>query len=216
MPLAVLPLPFDHPDWLFEVKYDGFRAMAYIEHGRTSLVSREGNVYRSFDTLCHAICDSLQVRDAILDGEIVHLDAGGTPQFTSLLRRRSPQHFIAFDILWLDGKDLRDLCLIERKRILRSVVPVAPPIMYADYIDGNGMELYRAVCGMHLEGIGAKRKDGRYTPGDSNSYATTTGAAFSGRRNSAKGRLVLTLPVSPAGYHSEHLAMSLIARQVLC
>ena len=164
MPLAVLGQPFDHPDWLYEVKYDGFRALAYIEDGRTRLVSRKANTYKSFPGLCSAIADSLAVREAVLDGEIVHLDDAGKPQFISLLRRRSPQTFIAFDLLWLDGKDLRHLPLIERKRTLRKLLPVGAPVLYADYIDGAGRELYRVVCEMDMEGIVAKRKDGLYTP----------------------------------------------------
>src|SRR5687767_8057907 len=117
MPLARLHAPFDHPDWLYELKYDGFRALA---------------------------CE------AILDGEIAHLDAEGRRQFYNLLRRRSPQYFLAFDLLWLGGRDLRMLPLVERKRglarLLRSASPAwredhvkAPvPLIYADHVEGNG------------------------------------------------------------------------------
>ena len=105
----------------------------------------------------------LRVQNAIIDWEIVYLGASGKPQFYSLLRRRSPQHFVAFDSLWLDGKDLRALPLLERKRILRTVVPAGSPVLYADYIEHSGTELYRAVCDMDLEGVVAKRKDGLYT-----------------------------------------------------
>jgi bifunctional non-homologous end joining protein LigD len=164
MPLAVLSMPFDHPDWIFEVKYDGFRALAYVEDSRVTLVSRKGNIYKSFPALCTTIADCLPVRNAVLDGEIVYLDAEGKPVFFSLLHRRSPQQFVAFDLLSLNGKDLRNLPLIERKRVLRSVVPAGSPLLYADYIESGGRELYRAVCGMDLEGIVAKRKDGLYTP----------------------------------------------------
>jgi bifunctional non-homologous end joining protein LigD len=145
-------------------KYDGFRAMAYIEDQHVRLVSRKRNVYKSFNALCGALAGFLRVQNAVIDGEIVYLDASGKPQFYSLLRRRSPQHFVAFDILWLDGKDLRALPLLERKRILRTVVPAGSPVLYADYIERSGTELYRAVCDMDLEGIVAKRKDGLYTP----------------------------------------------------
>jgi bifunctional non-homologous end joining protein LigD len=164
MPLAVLRVPFDDPGWLFEIKYDGFRAMAYVEDQHVRLVSRKRNVYKSLNALCGALAGFLRVQNAVIDGEIVYLDASGKPQFYSLLRRRSPQHFVAFDILWLDGKDLRALPLLERKRILRTVVPAGSPVLYADYIERSGTELYRAVCDMDLEGIVAKRKDGLYTP----------------------------------------------------
>ncbi len=165
MPLAVLSQPFDHPDWIFEMKYDGFRAICRVEDCRVALVSRRGNLYKSFPGLCSALADCIPVRDAILDGEIVHLDEQGKPQFMPLLRRRSPQQFVAFDIVWLDGRDLRKLRLIERKRILRAVVPAgSASILYANHVNGKGTELYRAICEMDLEGIVAKRKDGLYTP----------------------------------------------------
>jgi len=165
MPLKVLREPFDHPDWLFEIKYDGFRALAYFEEGSVRLVSRKGNVYKSFDTLCGNMAQSIRVQNAILDGEIVHVDAAGKPLFYPLLRRRSPQQFVAFDVLWLNGRDLRKTPLSERKRILRSVVPAgSTTVLFADHIDANGTELFRAVCDQDLEGIVAKRRDGLYTP----------------------------------------------------
>jgi ATP-dependent DNA ligase len=88
MPLARLHAPFDHPDWLFELKYDGFRGLAYIEAGGPRLVSRKGNTYKSFGGLCASIAAELGQRSAVLGGEIVYLDGDGRPQFYSLLRRR--------------------------------------------------------------------------------------------------------------------------------
>ena len=70
MPLAVLPQPFSHPDWIFELKYDGFRALAHIDNG-VELISRKGIVYKSFGNLCRQIFECLKVDDAVLDGEIV-------------------------------------------------------------------------------------------------------------------------------------------------
>jgi len=151
------------PIGFLKTKYDGFRALAYIENGSVLLVSRKRNVYKSFTGLCRVLADCLPVHDAVLDGEIVYLDGDGKPQFMQLLHRRSPQQFVAFDLLWLDGEDLTKMPLIERKRILRSVVPVSAPVLYADYIDAEGRALYRGVCEMDLEGIVAKRKDGLYT-----------------------------------------------------
>jgi ATP-dependent DNA ligase len=89
-------------------------------------------------------------------------------KFYNLMRRRSPQHYYAFDILWLDGKDVRPLPLIERKRILRRVVPSQPsPLRYADHFHGRGVDLFRLVCESDLEGIVAKLKNGPvYSGGD--------------------------------------------------
>jgi bifunctional non-homologous end joining protein LigD len=150
MPLARLQAPFDHPDWLFELKYDGFRALAYVDNGGVQLVSRKGNVYKSFANLCAALAQTLS--PAILDGEIVHLGSDGRPQFYDLLRRRSPQQFVAFDVLWHDGQDLRNHPLIERKKILRRIVPKeTPSLLYSDYIEAQGVAMFRRVCEMDLE-----------------------------------------------------------------
>ncbi len=81
MPLARVRAPFDHADWIFELKYDGFRALLYVEDGRARLVSRNGNVFKSFPVLCDALGASVSVCDAVLDGEIVHLGADGRPLF---------------------------------------------------------------------------------------------------------------------------------------
>jgi bifunctional non-homologous end joining protein LigD len=165
MPLARLHAAFDHPDWLFELKYDGFRALAYVEAGAVRLVSRRGNVYKSFRDLCTGLAAALPVEAAVLNGEIVHLDTDGKPQFYDLLRRRTPQQFVAFDLLWLDGRDLRSLPLVERKRQLRAIVPArSSALLYCDHIATRGVELFERVCGLDLEGIVAKRKDGLYTP----------------------------------------------------
>ena len=120
MELARAAKPFDHPDWVFELKHDGFRAVAYIEQGKCRLVSRRDFQYKRFDKLCAAIGKELRVKDAILDGEIVCLDSAGRSIFTPLLFRRSENPcFYAFDLLWLNGRDLRKQPLLERKRLLR-------------------------------------------------------------------------------------------------
>ena len=111
MPLAERRQPFDHPDWLFEVKYDGFRALAYLEDGPVRLVSRKGNTYKSFPALCQSLGVCLGVSDAVLDGEIVYLDPDGKPQFSDLMRRRGPQYFYGFDLLWLNFWEGRIPCL---------------------------------------------------------------------------------------------------------
>jgi bifunctional non-homologous end joining protein LigD len=97
----------------------------------------------------------LKAESAVLDGEIVYLGTDGRPEFYNLMRRRTPQHFYAFDRLWLDGKDFRELLLIERKRILRRMVPSQPaPLLYADYFDGRGVDLFRRVCDRTWKGSG--------------------------------------------------------------
>ena len=151
--------PFDHLDWIFEVKHDGFRALAYVEHGKCQLISRKQIVYKSFADLSTALA-KLPVANAILDGELVCLGADGRSQFAELMRRRRRDAiFYAFDLLWHDGKDLRPLPLVERKRHLRRG---RDRLLYAEQIQGLGVELFREVCQRDIEGIVAKHRLGPY------------------------------------------------------
>ena len=120
--LGRAPAAFSHPDWMFEIKFDGFRALAQVEHGRCKLVSRNGNEFRSFRTLSESLGSEVK-HSAVLDGEIVSLGADGKPLFYDLLFRRGEPRFVAFDLLHCDGKDLRYSPLIERKQKLRAVLP---------------------------------------------------------------------------------------------
>jgi hypothetical protein len=108
MPLARFDKPFEHADWIFEPKLDGFRAIAYIEDGVCQLVSRNRNAFKTFAPLAEATGQELAPHAAILDGEIVRLGPDGRPLFYELMRRRGPFCFYAFDLVWLDGSDLRD------------------------------------------------------------------------------------------------------------
>ena len=133
---------------------DGFRALAYIDCGRCELVSRTGNVYKSFAPLSSTLAGL--GRQAILDGEIVCLDAAGKPQFYDLLRRHGDPILYAFDVLWLDGEDIRSRPTLERKLILEELVRDCAGILYARHFSGRGVDLFRLVCEQDLEGIVAK------------------------------------------------------------
>jgi hypothetical protein len=109
MPLVRARQPFDHPEWEFELKYDGFRALAFVNGGGTKLVSRRGLDYRRFEDLRSEI----NADDVVLDGENVRLDSEGRPIFIDLMRRRGPFVFVAFDCLALNGRDVRRLPLLE-------------------------------------------------------------------------------------------------------
>jgi len=91
--------PFDDPEWLFDFKYDGFRALCYLEQGRCRLISRKGNVMSRFARLAEKIAASLDADDAILDGEVVAVDETGRPQFYDLLRNARPPAYVAFDLI---------------------------------------------------------------------------------------------------------------------
>ncbi|HWR53226.1 MAG TPA: hypothetical protein VN428_19120 [Bryobacteraceae bacterium] len=155
--LSRLRDPFDHADWIFEVKHDGFRGFACIDDGKAWLVSKNGNTFKSFSGLCDGLAASLPGRRAILDGEIVCLGPDGRALFDPLLYRRAEPHYYAFDCLWLDGLDIREAPLLERKRILRTLVPPQPSrLLFVDHVVETGTALYRAACQMDLEGVIAK------------------------------------------------------------
>jgi bifunctional non-homologous end joining protein LigD len=161
------PAPFDHPDWLFELKYDGFRSLAYVQEESTRLVSRNGNTFKTFPELTEAVGRELAGVSAVLDGEIVCLDERGHPDFNALFYRRGRPYLYAFDLLWLDGRDIRSFPLIERKTLLRRIIPVPHlgRVRYLDHIEGRGCELFKRVCELDIEGIVAKRADSTYSAG---------------------------------------------------
>lgn len=166
MPLARRRDPFDHPDWIFEPKVDGFRCVAYLERGRVRLVSRNAREFRSWPGLCDAVAKSVRATSAVLDGEVVCVDDDGRPNFRALLFRRAEPVYYVFDVMWLDGRDLRGRPLVERKLLLRRIVPRrrADRLRYLDHVVGRGVDLFRAVCDFDMEGIVAKRRDGLYDP----------------------------------------------------
>lgn len=143
---------------MFELKHDGFRAVAYIDNGKCELVSRKNIVYKSFTGLTSMMA-KLRVKNAILDGEIVVLDQDGRSQFSELMRRRRQGAcFYACDLLWLDGVDWRGRTFLERKSRLRQVVRDRTGFLYAEHIPINGKDLYQVICREDLEGIVAKHK----------------------------------------------------------
>lgn len=164
MTLATSRQPFDHPDFISELKYDGFRALAYVQDGRCDLVSRNNHVYKSYAALKQRIGEQLRVRNAILDGELVCIDDLGRPQFHSLLYRRKDPCFVAFDLLWINGLDLREYSLLDRKATLRTILPRNGPILFAEHVEGQATDLFREACRNDLEGIVAKYKWGAYKP----------------------------------------------------
>jgi bifunctional non-homologous end joining protein LigD len=163
MPLSRRPLPFDHAEWIFELKYDGFRALAVIDNGRPQLISRNGHPFNSFPNLRQTLILS-SAGKTVLDGEIVCLDKVGRPQFNDLLFHRAEPCFFAFDLLINDGKDLRRERLLDRKHELRRLLtrnPI-PTLRYVDHIEGQGTPLFERVRKMDLEGIVAKHSHGDY------------------------------------------------------
>jgi bifunctional non-homologous end joining protein LigD len=163
MPLSRRPASFDHPEWVFELKYDGFRALAVLHDGRCELISRNGHPF-SFDSLRKEMSVSCSGQ-TVLDGEIVCLDKRGRPQFNDLLFHRGEPRFLAFDLLMLDGKDLRMDKLTDRKQELRRLLSKvsASRVLYADHVEQHGTALFQRICKLDLEGIVAKHSLAPYT-----------------------------------------------------
>src|SRR6516162_900195 len=163
MRLSRRPEPFDSEEFIYELKIDGFRSLAYIENGQCDLVSRNGHTFRNFKDLAQWIGENLRVENAVLDGEIACVDDVGRSVFNDLLFRRPECLFFAFDLLFLNGEDLRELPLIERKaRLKRLLRRKRSPVLYVDHIEARGRPFFEKVCELDLEGIVAKRKSAAY------------------------------------------------------
>ena len=162
MPLGRIPEPFDHSDWLFEIKYDGFRALAYVDDA-CSLVSRKAHTFK-FPELAASIAAAVSCP--------VVLDGGGRP-----MRRRAEPYFYAFDILWRDGEDLCRLPLLERKRILRTIVPASGSrLLYVEHHRTPASSCSRRPVQSISTGSLRSRKDGLYTPATSTWVRSRTAA----------------------------------------
>jgi bifunctional non-homologous end joining protein LigD len=172
MPKDVVPMlatlvdePFDNENWIFEIKWDGYRAVAYCDGKNVDLISRNLTPFtEKYSPVTNAFKQGKF--NAVFDGEIVAVDERGLAVFQSLQNwQNTPvrlQYFI-FDILWLDGYDLTQVPLIERKRILKEVLPEDDEVLkYSDHVVGKGNEFFQVAVSQGLEGIMAKRANSIY------------------------------------------------------
>ncbi len=184
--------PFDSPDYVFELMWGGLRAMAHVRDGEVHLRARNGRDLTPYFPELLCIPDGLRGREAILDGEIVGIDAQGHPSFDMLrprlqlmaeaiapgrehvpdlpvqlkLKRVAGQlTFQAFDLLWLDGRSLIDRPLWQRKNRLHEIITAGAEFAAVNFVDDEGVAFYDAVLQRRLEGIVAKLKASPYTPG---------------------------------------------------
>jgi bifunctional non-homologous end joining protein LigD len=159
--------PFDDPNWIFETKWDGFRAIAVAAPGHAALYSRNGNdVAQKYPSICEALAAIKQ--EAVLDGELVALDVHGRSRFQLLQNaEREPTRlqYCVFDLLYLDGKDLRDWPLLKRKEALKEVLPKSPLLHYSTHVVGEGIAAFTKAKRAHEEGVIAKLADSRYYSG---------------------------------------------------
>ena len=158
-------------DWLYELKYDGYRILAYIEGNSVRLITRNDNDYTErFQDIAYSLGDWANGRAMILDGEMVVTDSAGRTDFQALQNcMKNPQvknlTYIVFDLLALDGTDLRGHRLIDRKETLAAMLQDAPKnLHYSQHVRGNGRENFHVACEAGMEGIIGKKADSIYSP----------------------------------------------------
>ena len=183
MPTSIQPMlativetPFDDPGWLFEIKWDGYRALTFLENGRVRLTSRNQNDLTPRYPELRNLGDFLRASSAILDGEVVVLDEEGRASF-SLMQQRTgirshgrqagsrsdlPVIYYIFDLLYLDGYDLRRVRLVDRKRLLGEILNSGDIVRFSDHYAGRGTALFEAAKQKGLEGILAKKINSCY------------------------------------------------------
>jgi bifunctional non-homologous end joining protein LigD len=184
MPKTLVPMlaeigegtPPEGEQWLYEVKWDGVRALCFIHDGRVRLVSRNGNAMDAQYPELLVLPHQVKLRDAVLDAEIAALDERGAPSFERLqqrmhvtdagavatLRRHCPVVLYAFDLVYANGHDLRGVAVEERKRLLREVIETTDTIRFSEHFAGHGAELLEAVKQQGIEGIVGKRRGSFY------------------------------------------------------
>ncbi len=165
--------PFRDEDWLYEVKWDGYRVEAVLRDGKVSLFTRNGNNAETYFPRLLTPPSWIDAREAIVDGEVVALDDDGRPDFSLLQERISagrtgtpvPLVYQAFDLLFLDGRSLLDVPLEQRKKLLELVLRPNARVRYATHIDTEGVAFFEAAKAQRLEGVVAKQRRSRYDPG---------------------------------------------------
>jgi bifunctional non-homologous end joining protein LigD len=180
-----LPVPTATPPegegWIHEIKHDGYRTIVAIDRGNVRAFSRRGHDWSEQYRRIVEAARQLKVKAAILDGEVVVQDERGISDFQALRSAiaREPHRliFFAFDLLHLDGEDLRGKPLIERRERLRSILArntsTASPIQFSDHVEGSGAEFYSAAERMGLEGIVSKKANSRYRSGTCKTWLKT-------------------------------------------
>lgn len=165
--------PFDDRNWLFELKWDGYRALATIARdGTVTLTSRNGNdLTAKFPDLAN-LAEAFSERPLIVDGEVAALDAEGRPSFQRLQERldrfgrsqpeKSPVTFVVFDLLYGNGRDVRKEPLEKRKAMLEAMLTGKGPVIFSKHVLGDGKQLFELARERGLEGIMAKRRDSTY------------------------------------------------------
>jgi bifunctional non-homologous end joining protein LigD len=183
--------PPEGTEWIHELKHDGYRILALRNGGSVNLFSRGVIDWaKDFRPVADALL-SLPASSLTLDGELVAHNRRGLPDFHALRRKNAHICYYAFDLLELDGENLRPLPLILRRARLQRLLQTAPPALrVSEYLEGDGAVIFRHACALGLEGIVSKRKQGRYASGRSRSWLKI--------KNPQYRRDVATLAFDPA------------------
>lgn len=183
MPIVIQPMlatlvdkPFSNPEWIFETKWDGFRAVCFIQNGSARFVSRNQlDMTHQYPELV-GVGRQVDAKEAILDGEIVALDRDGMPRFQLLQPRVGRKKkrdieallgkanivYFAFDLLYLDGRDLTSCSVVERKAALERILRPASFIKFSEHIESDGEAFFAQIEKFRLEGMMAKRAASHY------------------------------------------------------
>ncbi|MEO6903210.1 MAG: DNA ligase D [Bacteroidia bacterium] len=176
MPIKLIPMlatlvdqPFDKEGWMYEVKWDGYRMLAFVNKGKVELKSRND---KSFNNKFYPIKEALSKWkiNAVVDGEVVVVKEDGVSSFGALQNWRSEADgellFYVFDILWYEGKNLMELPLIQRKAVLKSILPANSIVKFSEYFLESGIKFFESAKSLGLEGIIAKKIESVYHAGD--------------------------------------------------
>jgi bifunctional non-homologous end joining protein LigD len=176
---TLVPEPPSGEGWIHEIKHDGYRTLIVIDQGKVRAYSRPGRDWTGPYRRVVDAAAELPCKAALIDGEIIVQDENGISDFDALRSaiHKAPHRivFFAFDLLHLDGQDLRGQPLMERRALLRKLVKHDPrsPIQFSDHIEGDGARFFKAAAELGLEGIVSKRAASRYRSGPSRSWLKT-------------------------------------------
>lgn len=177
---TLVPVPPSGSAWLHAIKHDGFRVLARRDGGRVRIWSRHATDWTDTFTAIAASMRALPVSHVMLDGEVVVLREDGSSDFGALFRRDAGQRasFLPFDVLGLDGDDVRQLPLEERHALVAGLVENSSAMAAVEAIEGDGPTVFRHACALGLEGIISKRRDSPYRCGRSTAWVKTKNSTY--------------------------------------
>ncbi|ESY03113.1 ATP-dependent DNA ligase [Mesorhizobium sp. LNJC399B00] len=171
---TLMEKPPEGDAWIHEIKFDGYRSQIIIDEGGIRIFTRRGLDWTSKYRDLVKAAEGLRVESAILDGEVIVTNEAGLSDFRALrsaiTRRQHDLYFVAFDLLHLNGQDLRDMPLQDRREILEAMIPAGGRIQFSQALPGDAKAIFKLVDDAGLEGMVSKRKDSVYRSGDSTGW----------------------------------------------